>query len=99
SPHPARRARLQQPRRDVPRLGQEKEADLCDMRSRRYVDEVILGVGVERVRAGEIVETGVDLLEVPWVDGRIDDESHFGLRRDVANVVAYGFRQTRETAR
>src|SRR5262249_35003639 len=99
SSHPARRTRLQEPRRDVARLGQQKEANLRDVRSRRDVDEVILGVGIKRVRPGEIVQAGVHLLEVPRIDSRIDDQPHFGFRRDVANVVADGFRQTGEGAR
>jgi hypothetical protein len=56
SPLPAWRTRLQEPPRDVPGLGQQKQTDLSDVRSRRDVDEIILRVGVERIRACEVVK-------------------------------------------
>ena len=62
-----RRIGLQQAARDVPRLGQEEQADLRDVRPGRDVDEVVLGLGVERVGAGEVVQRAIHLLEVPRV--------------------------------
>ncbi len=46
------RRRLEQPRREVPRLGEEEGADLGDVGARGDVDEVVLALGGEGVRCG-----------------------------------------------
>ena len=54
----------------------------------RHVHEVLRARGIEGVVAGELVEPGVDLLEVPCVvEGHVVGV-HLGLRRHSADVVA-----------
>ena len=84
-----------EPPRHVARLGQQEQADLRDVRAGRDVDEVVLASGVERVRAGEVVERAVDLLEVPRVGRFVDDQPHLGLRRTRDDVVAHRLRRAR----
>jgi hypothetical protein len=36
------------------------------------------------------VEAGIDVLEVPRVGGRVDDQANVGLGRDAADVLAHG---------
>ena len=73
-------------RREVARLGEQEQADLRDVRARRDVDEVVLALGVERIAAREVVERGVDLLEVPGVV-EVDGVPHdVGLGRDRGDV-------------
>ena len=63
------------------------------------MDQIVLGVGVEPVAAGEVVEVRVDVLEIPGVDGRIVDQPDLGLGRDAPDVVAHGVRERRERFR
>lgn len=52
---------------EVVGFGEEEEADLGDVGAGGDVDEVVFGIGVEGVGAGEVEEGGVDFLEVPGV--------------------------------
>ena len=45
----ARRRRLQQPAGKMPRLGQQEQADLLDVRAGRDVDQVVFVIGAKRL--------------------------------------------------
>jgi hypothetical protein len=70
------------------RLGQQEETNLGDVSAGRDVDQVILALGIEGIYAREVVECAEDLVEVPRVANVEFVGAHFGLRRDVSNIVA-----------
>ncbi len=80
----------------MPGFGEQEEADLQDVGARADVDEVVLGIRVEGIAFGEVVEAGVDLLEVPGI-GQIEDvPAHVGLGRCLLDVLGHEFRQALE---
>ena len=88
-----RRRGLQQPRREVARLGQQEQADLRDVRAGRDVDQVVLAIRIERVAAREVVQRAVDLAEVPRVAELDACGAHDRLRRQRPDVVGHGRRE------
>jgi hypothetical protein len=81
-----RRMGLEQSRGQVARLRQEEEADLSDVGAGGDVDEIILGLGIERIGAGEIEQLPVHLLEIPRVGEVEQVRPHLRLRRDSGDV-------------
>ncbi len=63
------------------------------MGARGDVDQVVLGVGVECVAPGEVVQHAVDLLEIPGIAQRDLDAAHLGFRRDGGDVVPQALEQ------
>jgi hypothetical protein len=93
---PARRPRLQQPRGEVPRLGQQEQADLRDVRAGRHVHEHVVFFGVEREFVGDRPQQLEDLLEVPRV-AQPDHPLHdLGLRRHRSDVALHDLEQLLE---
>ena len=72
----------------MPRLGQQEETNLGDVRAGRDVDQIVLALGVERIRAREVVECPENLVEVPGVANFDLMRPHFGFRRDASNILA-----------
>ena len=96
---PRRRARLQQAAGNVARLRQQEQADLRDVRAGRDVDEVILGLGVERRTSGRSRAGSRTPLRSPRDPSSRSHEAHLGLGRDMTDVVAHGLGQRGETLR
>ncbi|MCG3130867.1 MAG: hypothetical protein FLDDKLPJ_01641 [Phycisphaerae bacterium] len=91
----ARRRRLDEPRGEVPRLGQQIHADLNDVRAGGDVDEIGLPFRIEGITAGEPVQRGVHFLEVPRVAEVHRVQAHVRLRRNETNVAGRLLRQRR----
>ena len=79
---------MQQPSGKPSGFGEQKDADLCDVRPGGDVQQVLFVVGVERISAGEGEELFVDLLEVPRVFEFNLVEVDFGFGRERADVFA-----------
>ncbi|MNH01427.1 hypothetical protein D3C79_606470 [compost metagenome] len=84
---------LDQPRRQVARLGEQEPADLRDVGAGGDVDQVVLVLGIERVGAGKIVQGTIDLLEVPGIAQDHGLQAHLGVWRDALDVVTYALGQ------
>ena len=84
---------LQQARRQVACLGEQKPADLRDMAAGGDVDQVVLVLGIERVGTREIVQRRIHLLEVPGVAQRHLDVAHLGFRRHRRDVETGSLRE------
>ena len=70
----------------MPRFGEEKQADLLDVRAGGDVDEVVLVIGPKLERSGEAMERRKHLLEVPGIgdaDFMACDDRLRGNRADV----------------
>ena len=74
------RRSLDQPGGKVPRLREQEEADLRHVRSRGDVDEVVLGLRIESVGAGEAMQGLEHFLEVPRIRHFDEMGPHLGLR-------------------
>jgi len=67
----------------MPRLGEEIQADLLDVRAGGDVNEVVLFIGPEAHRAGEAMERREHLFKVPGVGDTdlVERESRLRERR------------------
>jgi len=79
--------RLQQAPGNVPRLGQQKQADLLHVRAGRDVDQVVFVVSAKPIQPRELVKLRKDLVEIPGVDQRDRMQAHGSFRRDRTNIV------------
>ncbi len=82
----AARRKLQQPRRDEARLGEQEPADLRDMRAGGDVDEIVLLLGIEGIGAGEIPQLRINLAEIPGVAHADQMPPDLGCRRNLLYV-------------
>ena len=80
------RRTLHKPAWHIPRLNQEKQADLRDVSAGRDVDEIVFRIRVKGVAACELKESLIDLFEVPWVAKLDRMQTDFGLRRNGLDV-------------
>ena len=72
----------------MPRLGQQEETNLSDMGAGRDMDQVILALGIEWIRAREVVKRTENLVEIPRVANLDMVGPHFGFWRDASNIFA-----------
>src|ERR1700677_806293 len=86
---------LHQPARHIPRLGQEKQADLRDVSTCRDVDEVVFRFRIERVLAREFEKSLVDFLKIPRVVELHLVLADFRFRRNSSHVSTHCFCQGR----
>src|SRR5580700_6886389 len=86
---------LHQPARHIPRLGQEKQADLRDVSTCRDVDEVVFRFRIERVLAREFEKSLVDFLKIPRVAELHLVLMDFRFRRNSSYVSTHRFCQGR----
>jgi hypothetical protein len=76
---------LEQAGRDDARLREQEPADLCDVRARGDVDDVILAVGIKDIAAGKIAKLRINLGEIPRI-AKIDDVPSNLLESDLKEV-------------
>ena len=72
----------------MPRLRQQEQTNLRDVGAARDVDQVVLALGIERIRARKIMQRAEDLIDVPRVPNFELMGPHFCLRGNVSNVIA-----------
>jgi hypothetical protein len=82
----ARRPGLQQARGEVPRLGEQEQADLRDVRAGRHVDEDVVLLGIECQVVRERQQQVEHLLEVPGIAQVGAAPLGFGLGRDGPDI-------------
>ena len=75
------------------RLGQQEQADLCSVRARGDVDQIVFRIDVKGIAVRKAEEGLVYLLEVPRIAELDRMQIDGGLRRDGGHVLAHAFGQ------
>jgi hypothetical protein len=79
---------LNEARRKVSRLGQQKEANLRDVGPGRDVNKVVLPLRIEGVDPREVMKRAEDFVEIPGIADFKFVRSSLCFRRDASNIVA-----------